>query len=406
MTTNAQDWLDSLKSKYNNKEEITEISVKTDEDDDNDETTVELSGELKIEDFSELKKIYLNETSELDKLIINNCPKLTEIHAQNSGVKEIELGKGLEQLLFLDFSLEADENPTNNERKLKKLDLSNVINLKVLVGFGIQETELTGIEELNQLHHLYSGNSIDDEKVILFPNEIFRRWKKGIKDILGVTSVSLPDDWETKLSSKLGKKNLSEIPSGQTLKTLIEHFNNSNEDELEKKSKGETEKIDELLTEINDLGLKLTPKDITKDKVCEKIKELIIKSLISFCSNCDRLKSENVRLKSKFNEKDFITKKILRKNGKEIFSKWGRFIFDEYNEKTISAPALQVEKVRNELIERQFKQLKETKHNAFYLNTILMTLSIGNLFLLTWSIIQKSSFQKTNKNIVKKNLNK
>ena len=148
-----------------------------------------MNGELRIENFPELEKLNLDNVRELDKLIISGCPKLKKVKVQNSGVQELELGTGLDELTFLDFSFETDTITRPHKRKLDTLDLKNVPNLKFLLCFGVHETKLKGVENLIQLQQFDSHGS----KAVTLPTENFREWKEGVKKVLGITTEDLPD---------------------------------------------------------------------------------------------------------------------------------------------------------------------------------------------------------------------
>jgi len=117
-----------------------------------------LKGELIVEGFPNLKLLNLEDARELDKLVVKDCPKLEQITIQNSGVKKLELGPGLDNLFLLDFSFQIDPADRPTARKVDEVDLSNVPNLKSLCCYGEQETELKGIEKLTQFK-FFSGGS-------------------------------------------------------------------------------------------------------------------------------------------------------------------------------------------------------------------------------------------------------
>jgi hypothetical protein len=107
------------------------------------------------------------------------------------GVQELELGTGLDELTFLDFSFETDTITRPHKRKLDTLDLKNVPNLKVLLCFGVHETKLKGVENLIQLQQFDSHSR--GSKVVTLPTEDFREWKESVKKVLGITTEDLPD---------------------------------------------------------------------------------------------------------------------------------------------------------------------------------------------------------------------
>lgn len=102
-----------LEEKYNNnKNDTTEIILKN----------VELEGELKIEDYSNLKEIFLISTKGVTKLTITNCPKVEVIHAANNQITQID---GLEKLFELK-SLVVGGN------KIEEIDISENKQLEML----------------------------------------------------------------------------------------------------------------------------------------------------------------------------------------------------------------------------------------------------------------------------------
>ncbi|CAG8722500.1 9510_t:CDS:2 [Funneliformis caledonium] len=317
----------------------------------------ELKGELKIENFPELKELNLEDVRELDKLVIKNY-----------------------------FSFETKVNDRPNERKLDELDLSNVPNLKVLKCSGIQQTNLKGIEKLTQLQSLDSGDELDDTTVV---------------------SDDLPDSWKTDLATKLGGANLSQIPTGKTLKDLIDNFS-ADQDNLQKKLKkiqkdlglGEeateeqfsnkiqeleqqpAQAVNDLLKKINNLGLGLTETDISEQKVIDKITELINRPTQS---DYDAIRAERDELRE-----SVIKKEDMVKNDKIVFDKLG-ISFADYEGKIVNVKASEVEKIRNEMIEKKFGELSTQNDTSFYLNIGLSVLAIASLATIVWLVLRENN---------------
>jgi len=270
----------------------------------------QLNGELKIEDFPELELLDLDSVNELDKLTISNCPKLQRINLPNSGIKKLELGSGLDSLLYLDFSFELNMTDRSGPRSLDELDLSNAPNLKVIKCYGTHDTKLKGVEKLFQLQKLDSGDVITDTEVVTFPVEEFRKWKKRLDDITtGPDHLDLlkggsgtdkdevdPDklknykqkaaDYDrihAKLSGRVSNSDLDNLlnSSGAGLQSQLDQAKQE-----VKNIKLERDNLQEKLSEagskllksiVTELQLQLKTEDITKEKVVEKIKELINK---------------------------------------------------------------------------------------------------------------------------------
>jgi len=151
--TQAQQWLDS---KYNNKQSTDDIKLLLSE---------ELSGEIKIESYTNVKIINLVRLEngslskgKIAKVIINNCPalekvilgdneitaivfegdfpNLTQLEVQGNQLKEIELSK-LPNLEFLNIA----RNPIDSqgiEKGLKVLGKLKFVNLLNTPGFNLK----------------------------------------------------------------------------------------------------------------------------------------------------------------------------------------------------------------------------------------------------------------------------
>jgi len=304
MVQNAQTWLDNLGIDKNTETEIyaekpsvpgaTPAMV-----------AEELNGELRIENFPELELLSLKDVGELDKLNVNNCPKLKEIDLQNSGVLKLELGSGLDSLVFLNFSFEVNAfHGRPNPRKLDELDVSNASNLKVIRCLGIHETKLTGIEKLTQLQQFDSGDDTDDTEVAVLPTGVFREWKKNL-DAITVTDPNHLDllkggsgvdkdevdpnklknykqkaaDYDriyAKLGGKVSDSDLDDLLNspGSGLQSQLDQAKQKIKDvELERDhlQRELSEAVSKLLKSIvTELNLQLKNEDITEEKVLEK----------------------------------------------------------------------------------------------------------------------------------------
>jgi hypothetical protein len=370
---------------------------------------LKLNGELRIEEFLKLEELDLTDAKELDKLVVKNCPNLKEINIPGSGVKELELGPGLDDLLSLNFSFDVSAGPAS--RKLDELDLSNVPNLKILHCFGVHETKLKGVEKLTQLQFFSSGTSLVDKTVVLLPTNIFREWKEGIKEVLGITDVDLPDDWHTNLTNKLGGANLDQMPTGKTLKDLIDAFS-TDKDDLQKKLDQVQEELDkqkdyeEVKQEQDQLKQQLEAikgelglgNDAIQEQVLNKIKEL--KNTPPACSHTNydaikaeknRLKTENERLKNENKEnRDVITKKVLREKKDSLFKE----LNFSSNEIKSAASVFQLEEASNKVITQEFGKLKDESNSSFNLNIGLGVLTIGSWLISGWVVMRQVNLPK------------
>ncbi|KLL02381.1 MAG: hypothetical protein MRERC_2c123 [Mycoplasmataceae bacterium RC_NB112A] len=367
--------------------------------------TETLTGELKIENFPDLEEIELVDSRELDKLIIKNCPKLERVNVQDSGVKELEIGLGVDNLLFLDFSFETDLTDRPIPRKVDELDLSNVPNLKVIRCFGEQETKLKGVENLTQLQFFSSGTSVNDTTVVLLPTEIFREWKEGLKQVLGLTTNDLPDTWKVDLASKLGGKNLSNLSTGQTLASLIDSRSPSQDDlqnklnqaqaELDKKKDYDSIKVerDQLKQNFQEIVQKLKlVRDSTFAQVLSKIEELMNKPDNDNSAKINELESQliakNQRIRELEKDTGISKKNIIEslKNSSFSLSATRRAeIVDASNSK-------EAWRIRDQAIKEKFEEAEKARKNAFYFNIVLGILVILISLGLGYLIIKKKQF--------------
>src|SRR5205814_20041 len=103
----------------------------------------------------------------------------------------------------------------------------------------------------------------------------------------------------------------------------------------------------DLLNKINGLGLKLTGTDITEQNVLNKIKELVDNGPNCSHTDYDDIKAERDDLKiNNIGKADMIV------NDKNILGKLGISV-SEYEGRIVNVNASEVEKTRNELIEKR-----------------------------------------------------
>jgi len=143
---NAQVWLNEKYSTVESKEDIAELNI-------NDQ---ELEGELRIEGFSNLKKLDCCR-NKIDKLSISGSPELTHFACfDNFNLKEIEFQDELSKLTWVDFNNNGLENlnflSQINSENLKWLFLANnniTENFSVFSNFtNLQELRIGNEEGL------------------------------------------------------------------------------------------------------------------------------------------------------------------------------------------------------------------------------------------------------------------
>jgi hypothetical protein len=247
--TQAQQWLDN---KYNNKQSGDSIKLLTSE---------ELSGEIKIEGYTNVKEINLVrlEKSSLSKgkitkVTINNCPalktvilgeneitaivfegnfpNLTQLEVQGNQLKEVELSK----LLNLEF-LNIARNPIDSQKigeSLKSLTKTKFINLLGTSGFSLKDM------------------AKDDHAGWINPNDI--------KNALGVSpNDPLPGDWKNKLDDL--KKRLTQEDLNKAVKNAEDKAENKYKDYIDPKNSADKTKLEKA---AKDAGF-ISPNDLEKE---------------------------------------------------------------------------------------------------------------------------------------------
>jgi len=165
--TNAQNWLATKVTDLKNAKQIhgTKDGKHSQEEKDREF----LTGDLVVENLNELEELNLYGVGELNNVVIKNCSGLKKISLFNSGVRQLEIGPGLNQIEELSIGFEIDPINRPTARKLDKVDLSKVTNLKELRCVGVQETELVGFEKLTRLE-VFRGN-----ENVKIPNKKFSK---------------------------------------------------------------------------------------------------------------------------------------------------------------------------------------------------------------------------------------
>jgi len=155
---NVQDWLTTKVTDLKNAKQIYGTKDgKYSSDKGNREF---LTGDLLIESLNDLEELDLYDVRELNKVTIKNCSKLKKINLLDSGIKQLEVGPGLDRIEELNIGFEINPIDRPTARRLDKIDLSNVTSLKILKCVGIQETELIGFEKLTQLETFRGGDGV------------------------------------------------------------------------------------------------------------------------------------------------------------------------------------------------------------------------------------------------------
>ncbi|CAI2194967.1 1508_t:CDS:2, partial [Funneliformis geosporum] len=279
--------------------------------------------------------------------------------------------------------------------KITKLTIKNCPNLESI---DLDENE---IEEINFDGKLLKLKKLDVRDNLLKKFSVWAEFLRKLKtfDFTGING-------ETEIKNKLGGKNLQDIPSGQTLKSLIDVYNSDKGDlqnqlkqaqaELSKKSdydaiKTERDQLKQQMAEIvSKLGL---AGGSTNQQINEKITELMNRpsgpssptcshtDYDSIKSEKDRLNNENAQLKSenerlKTKKRRFLTDVTnLEKNGIKISDKDKARIIN-------AGSAEKTEEVRSEIIGDKFNELKGKNDNSTILNVGLGVLAIGSLLIL------------------------
>jgi len=426
---NAQNWLDTKFNK--NSTNIVLHDERTGlggADDDK-----ELTGELLVKDFANLVELNLERKTydgqflpnnlatgrptggKMTKVVIENCPALQSIDLDDNEITEIIFVGDLPNLTKLDVQ----------GNKLTRMTVCNFPSVKTLnINSNADFTSIENLWGLGSITGLTSfdfrdvnhGNGLDFSYLNVLRSEM--------RKVLGISSGSLPNSWRTDLASKLGGKNLKDIPTGQTLKSLIDLFGTDKgtlqnqltqaKAELDKQKdydtiKAERDNLKQQLDAIkSELGL---GNDATQKQITDEINNLKGRPTTSCAhTDYDAIKSERDRLKTENENKDrkiselenankenmgAITKKALAKSTKVNLAKWGVNVSNNQKE-TIqdSVSAEKVEEVRNKIINDEFNKLKDEKNNSFYLNVGLGALTIGSLLILGWLIMRETNLPK------------
>lgn len=408
MVITAQQW---LKNNYNDKTTNDDISLI-------DKTVggvecEELTGQILIEDYTNTKKINFERQNAgraakikggITKVIIRNCPNLEKIDLDNNKITEIVLEGNFNKLVWLDLidndltSLDIGKTP-----KLENLNVGNNKNIRI-----------KGLENLDEFPLIGSPGVTAP----ICP-KYFKVWKDAIRGFLGITGDDLPDTWQTDLTNKLGGANLANIPSGQTLASLIANYSSDKnslqnqltqaQKELDGKKdydaiKAERDQLKQQMAEIvNKLGL---ASGATDKQVKDKITELMNRPTGPGSPTCshtdyDSIKSERDRLSNENTQLKDENKKLKEKKTRILsdvtnLEKNGIKFSDKDKEKINNADtAEKIEEVRSEIIGGKFNELKGKNDNSIILNIGLGVLAIGSLLILGWVLMRQTNLPQT-----------
>lgn len=292
----AQNWLNT-KYPLNQRSQIEEI---------NNSYGGELTGELIIENFPNLKRICLEKNKKISKLIIRNCSKVKKIDVSNNQVEELVID-GLKDLEHL--------NCSNNQ--LRFLNVSQNVKLKTLVCFGNSQLKKENVEGIEKLTQLTQFNGGDDLKPIYFLQEQFNNLIINAQKELGVENLH----------------NLPLIPEGETLYTLLQRLKPEKLEKMQNElniEKDHSRNMDswyrrlineglgnELLQSLYESKLKSKSTEELKEEseIIKQLAEMEIKDNLKLFTKIQDKKNELKQLKTEARSKlENDTQKIFLKN--------------------------------------------------------------------------------------------
>jgi len=108
----------------------------------------ELEGDLIIQDFPNLQKIFFSNNKKIASLKVGNCPQVEEIDIYGNEISKLEINE-LTKLKSLICS----------SNQLKRIDIGQNKKLKTLVCFNNPLEKLDGLENLRELSYFNGGKS-------------------------------------------------------------------------------------------------------------------------------------------------------------------------------------------------------------------------------------------------------
>lgn len=218
----SQEWLEK---KFNDKS-VKEISSKKEE----------LTGEIKIEGYSELEQINLYKSKEITKVTISGCPKVKYIDVSSNKIAELV---GIEKLKDL-------ERLNIGQNEIKGLNLLQNKKLKVVICYN--NPLLDGSIDINDGLTFFNGSTVLNP-VAISTKESYKAKLLELAKGLGIKEDELKDktlkDVEKLVDDKVkelsgSKENLDKI--NEKLPGLIDETGKLDEDKLDEIK----EKIDKL----------------------------------------------------------------------------------------------------------------------------------------------------------------
>lgn len=269
-------------------------------------------GQLVVEDYPNLEKLYLREVKSVDKIILRNLTSLQECTIRDCCMERLVI---------------------ENCSQIKKLNIENnlLTNLDFIKDLkNLEELKLDGNAELNKILEPYQGNWRTYQKIMQGSNEDIQKLLQELSrkiQSLEEENKNLKEDQPVTIDSQ--------VDFEKKYQKLKENFNS-----LLKKEKIKTEEIEELERKTNEISSaeKKEQNDISTSDLYKKIKEEK--------NNLFNLKKTNRELNKKltsFEQFRFAKKEEIKQKEKELeklkkeYAKKTKFSFiiKSYNEKKI-----------------------------------------------------------------------
>jgi hypothetical protein len=315
--------------------------------------------------------------------------------------------------------LEKKLTQTKDDKSLRDLEdlISIVVNVKKHL--GISDTELDNLTTT-------VGLTIPTKKVGGVNSKLTLEELISVYNKLGLANPQEILGGGVPSTDKLGGNNFSNMPNGQSLKSLVDNYNtisslangrslNELIDEANRyqllnvvannvireggeikqekldilKSSKQQAETDLLKRLANKFNLNLSDSDITEDKVTSEIAKKMNPPCAhtdydAIKSERDTLKTENSDLKEQNKENqdgNIITKGTLMES--ITSNQLGFAVSSEQKRKLASATsAKEVETMRSEMVKNEFSKLQQQNNSSFYLNIGLGIITIASLITL------------------------